>query len=74
MPISRKKVLPGTLGYSWWAVFAGIGWGGDEGKVEVLITLTPVTRAGVGPDVLTGLGVGDTDTHILLLSETMNRN
>ena len=42
--------------------------------VEVLITLTPVTNAGVGPDVLTGPGVGDTDTHILLLSETMKRN
>ena len=38
----------------------------------MLITLTPVTRAGVGSValVLTGAGLGDTDTHILPLSET----
>ena len=46
--VTENLILPGTLGYSWCAPLAGIGCGEEEGS-RALISLTPVTRAGLGP-------------------------
>ena len=56
--MTYPTLLPGTRGYSWCAVLTsprpgpGIGCGGDEG-ILALMSLTPVTKAGLTPD--TGL-------------------
>ena len=65
--INIECVLPGTLGYSWCGVLAGIGCGGDGG---CLTSFTPVTRAGVVELFISLLSspttTPDTDTHIEL--------